>query len=152
MLVRNYAESIDCMGMVLTYSIARSDFIQIMNAVNSLWVTVLTLAASMKKYFSMGGPTSSIIAKHYLHSQRHYQTTYIDVQMQQGCDDCEYLGCHVSSDSHHRTTFNHMGLCGVQKSELVSFRSFNCHDLMCLILFIYWPIYYVLMFKNASHV
>ena len=26
--------------------------------------------------------------KHCLHSQRHYQNSYIDVQMQQGCNDC----------------------------------------------------------------
>ena len=83
------------LGMVLSYSIAKSEFIQIMNTGKHHWVTVSNINCNYEEIrvydCASGGPTSSLlnqIASIICTPKDIIKLTYMDVQMQQGCDDC----------------------------------------------------------------
>ena len=83
------------LGMVLLYSIAKSEFIQIMNMGKHHWVTVSNINCNDEEIHvydcASGSPTSSLlnqIASIVCTLKDLIKLTYIDVQMQQGCDDC----------------------------------------------------------------
>eukprot|EP00731_Ephydatia_muelleri_P011336 Em0006g230a len=83
------------LGMVLSYSIAKSEFIQIMNTGKHHWVTVSNINCNDEEIHvydcASGSPTSSLlnqIASIVCTPKDIIKLTYVDVQMQQGCDDC----------------------------------------------------------------
>ncbi|KAL5501981.1 hypothetical protein EMCRGX_G008666 [Ephydatia muelleri] len=83
------------LGMVLSYSIAKSEFIQIMNTGKHHWVTVSNINCNDEEIHvydcASGSPTSSLlnqIASIVCTPKDIIKRTYVDVQMQQGCDDC----------------------------------------------------------------
>ena len=83
------------LGMVLSYSIAKSEFIQIMNTGKHHWVTVSNINCNDEEIHvydcASGSPTSSLlnqIASIVCTPKDIIKLTYIDVQMKQGCDDC----------------------------------------------------------------
>eukprot|EP00731_Ephydatia_muelleri_P003172 Em0001g3172a len=83
------------LGMVLSYSIAKSEFIQIMNTGKHHWVTVSNINCNDEEIrvydCASGSPTSSLlnqIASIVCTPKDIIKLTYVDVQMQQGCDDC----------------------------------------------------------------
>ena len=83
------------LGMVLSYSIAKSEFIQIMNTGKHHWVTVSNINCNDEEIHvydcASGSPTSSLlnqIASIVYTPKDIIKLTYVDVQMQQGCDDC----------------------------------------------------------------
>ena len=83
------------LGMVLSYSIAKSEFIQIMNTGKHHWVTVSNINCNDEEIHVYdcvsGSPTSSLlnqIASIVCTPKDIIKLTYVDVQMQQGCDDC----------------------------------------------------------------
>eukprot|EP00731_Ephydatia_muelleri_P006550 Em0003g798a len=83
------------LGMVLSYSIAKSEFIQIMNTGKHHWVTVSNINCNDEEIHvydcASGSPTSSLlnqIASIVCTPKDMIKLTYVDVQMQQGCDDC----------------------------------------------------------------
>ena len=86
------------LGMVLSYSIAKSEFIQIMNTGKHHWVTVSNINCNDEEIHvydcASGSPTSSLlnqIASIVCTPKDIIKLTYVDVQMQQGCDDCGHL-------------------------------------------------------------
>ncbi|KAL5515867.1 hypothetical protein EMCRGX_G001108 [Ephydatia muelleri] len=86
------------LGMVLSYSIAKSEFIQIMNTGKHHWVTVSNINCNDEEIHvydcASGSPTSSLlnqIASIVCTPKDIIKLTYVDVQMQQGCDDCGLL-------------------------------------------------------------
>ena len=83
------------LGMVLSYSIAKSEFIQIMNTGKHHWVTVSNINCNDEEIHvydcASGSPTSSLlnqISSIVCTPKDIIKLTYVDVQMQQGCDDC----------------------------------------------------------------
>ncbi|KAL5493490.1 hypothetical protein EMCRGX_G014680 [Ephydatia muelleri] len=81
--------------MVLSYSIAKSEFIQIMNTGKHHWVIVSNINCNDEEIHvydcASGSPTSFLlnqIASIVCTPKDIIKLTYIDVQMQQGCDDC----------------------------------------------------------------
>ena len=83
------------LGMVLSYSIAKSEFIQIMNTGKHHWVTVSNINCNDEEIHvydcASGSPTNSLlnqIASIVCTPKDIIKLTYVDVQMQQGCDDC----------------------------------------------------------------
>ena len=80
------------LGMVLSYSIAKSE---IMYTGKHHWVTVSNINCNDEEIHvydcASGGPTSSLlnqIASIVCTPKDIIKRTYIDVQMQQGCDNC----------------------------------------------------------------
>ena len=83
------------LGMVLPYSIAKSEFIQIMNTGKHHWVTVSNITCNDEEIHvydcASGCPTNCLlnqIASIVCTPKDITKLTYIDVQMQQACDDC----------------------------------------------------------------
>ena len=86
------------LGMVLSYSIAKSEFIQIMNTGKHHWVTVSNINCNDEEIHvydcASGSPTSSLlnqIASIVCTPKDIIKLTYVDVQMQQGCETVGYL-------------------------------------------------------------